>query len=370
MRRLDSKLTTGIAVAGFLVLVVLGGCSASGESAVGGHSSSPSPSPTPTPAPTPTLVPSGPPTANLADVASLELELPGGPDRPTGLDGSIWILAPDGPLMQPPTDAFVYRIDPATGEEQARVPIGGRLCQGIAAGFGSLWACSDAGLERIDPAANVVVATVAFGTARVSVRPAMSEDRVWMLGGNVYADQVVEIDPETNAVVATHELGYAGAGLAYAAGAVWVTAPADGLLLRLDPSTGEVAVHASDLPWPGSIVFAAGSLWVSLYSSYDGDPAAPGDPVIARLSVDDGSVQARVDVGTNSMVDTDLAADADAVWVRTTADPFVVRIDPSTNEATWAVGGFHSGGSIASIDGAVWTTSIEFQTVWRIDPPK
>jgi len=58
----------------------------------------------------------------------------------------------------------------------------------------------------------------------------------------------------------------------------------------------------------------------------------------------------------------------DAVWVRSPADPFLVRLDPASDQVVYANSGFHSGGSVTVGDGVVWTTSIEFATAWRIEP--
>jgi streptogramin lyase len=315
---------------------------------------------------TASVTPSGPPIASLEDLDALTVSLEGGPDWPVVLDGSVWILAPDGPLGNGEGEPLVYRLDATTGEEQARVPIDGRLCQGIAAGFGSLWACTDAGLVRIDPATNEAAAEIPFQVAQVFARPVMSDDRVWMLAGNVFASQVVEIDPGTDEVVATHELGHTAAGLAFGDGALWATVPAEGLILRIDPSSGEVREHAEGLVAPVTIAHAAGSLWIAEHG--EGEPAVAGQPIIARVSAADGSVEARVVIGSTTMEEGDIWAGDEAVWVRNPGDPFLVRINPATNQVVDAIGGSYSGGSLTVSEGVVWTTSIELATAWRIEP--
>jgi DNA-binding beta-propeller fold protein YncE len=287
---------------------------------------------------------------------------------PVALDGSVWILAPDGPLLGGEIGPLVYRLDIETGEAQARIPIDGRLCQGLAAGFGSVWACSDAGLARIDPASNEVVATVPFDVAQAFTRPAIGADRVWMLGGNVRPDAVVEIDPASNEVVATHPIGHAGGSLAFGGDAVWITAPADGLVLRLDPETGEVTEHAGGLPAPAAIAYGAGSLWVALYGEHGGERAGSGEGTIARLAAADGTVEATIFINSPTMGEGDIWASDDAIWVRAPSDPFLVRIDPQANAVDYAIAGFHSGGALTIVDGVIWTTSIEFATAWRIEP--
>ena len=243
-------------VIGLAASLVLAACS-------GGGSAAPSVQPSSAPssaaaAPTDTPAPSGPPTVGLTELEHLEISLQGGPDFPVALDGSVWILAPDGPLGTDATGPLVYRLDATSGEVLAEVPIGGRLCQGLAAGFGSVWACTDTGLDRIDPSTDGVTEQVAFETAQVFARPAIGADRVWVLGGNVTPDTVMEVDPATNGVVAAHPLGHAAASLVFGGDALWITVPADGLLLRLDPRSGEVTEHASGLPAPSAIAYGAG----------------------------------------------------------------------------------------------------------------
>ncbi len=310
--------------------------------------------------------PTGPPTVGLEEIDALQLSLEGAPDWPTGLDGSVWIQAPDGALTASGTP-FVYRLDPGSGEEQARIEVGGGRCQGMGAGHGSLWVCTDAGLARIDPATNRVVAEVPFPAAAVSVRPVAAANRVWMLSGDGVADAVVEIDPRRDEVVATHRLGHPLAGLAFGADAVWATSPQDGLLLRLDPRGGDVTVHADDLPAPMAVSFAADELWIGLYGLHGGDPAPAGEAVLVRISTADGSVSLPVDIGVTSTDEADILATPEAVWVRTSGDPFLLRLNPDSAEIVWAVAGSQAGGSLGIIDGALWTTSIGFHRAWRLD---
>jgi hypothetical protein len=68
------------------------------------------------------------------------------------------------------------------------------------------------------------------------------------------------------------------------------------------------------------------------------------------------------------MAEGDIWASDEAVWVRSPSDPFLVRIDPASNEVDFAIAGFHSGGALTLAEGVIWTTSIEFATAWRIEP--
>jgi streptogramin lyase len=309
--------------------------------------------------------PTGSTTVALDEVATLKLDLDGGPDLPSELDGSLWILAPDSALLPGGAEPFVYRIDPTTGEEQARITVGGRLCQGMVAAFDALWVCADDGMLRVDPESNTVAARIGFQAARVFARPAVSEDAVWSLAGNVVADSVVRIDPATNAVTATHPLGHVAKALSYGFGALWATSTDDGLLLRIDPASGEVTEAASDLPAPSSVATGAGSVWVVLYFS-DAGATTSGDPALVRYDLASGETT-RVDIGGSPGGSADIVATDGAVWVRG-SEPFIVRLDPATNEVVWAISKAGTGdGAIGIVDGALWATSVDRGSVWRID---
>ena len=53
-------------------------------------------------------------------------------------------------------------------------------------------------------------------------------------------DRVLRIDPETNTITATIPTGRGTSGVAAGAGSVWVTSTIDGTVSRIDPRTAEV----------------------------------------------------------------------------------------------------------------------------------
>jgi streptogramin lyase len=316
--------------------------------------------------------PSGPPSEDVEDAATLEIRVEGGPDWPTELAGSLWILAPDGPLGPPGSgaggDPYVLRLDPATGEQQGLVVIPGRLCQGMTAAFESLWACGNAGIVRIDPATNAVVDQINYPVPLVYGRPAVGPDALWVLSGDIRADQVARIDPVAGELAgALVPLGHAATSLTYAFDALWATAAADGMLLRIDPETGAVTEHAIDLPAPSAVSAGAGSLWVLLYGiREDGPEPGAEDPVVARIDPESADVTLVGPVG-RAPHEGDILATDDAVWVRGQV-PLLARIDPATNEVDRIVTGNFGGGSLGLGSGSVWTTSVEFGRVWSLAP--
>lgn len=322
-------------------------------------SRSPTPATSP-PAASPTT-PAGPPAYQLDEVAGLDLTLGRGADWPVELDGSLWVLVPDaddGPA--------IFRVDPETGAEQARIEVGGQLCQQLTAAHGSIWACGDGEMLRIDPATNTVAERIPFTTAQVVGRPAATENAVWTLSGNVTATSVTGIDADTNAVLATHELGHDGHRIAASHDALWVTTGDAGALLRVDPTTGEIDEALADLPGPTAIAAGAGALWILLYGTPDTE--ADGEDALLRFDPETGETE-RFDIGGSPGGVGDVVAADAGVWVRGSA-PLVVMLDPASGELVWSVERPGLGdGSLGIGDGAVWVTDVDRGRVWRIDPP-
>jgi hypothetical protein len=158
---------------------------------------------------------SGPPSDALDDVVVFDVEVEFAPDWPALLDDSLWVYA-ERDIGE---GIDVVRLDPDTGAEHVRIPIpGGKACQGVTAAFDSLWVCSELGLARIDPATNAIVTTVTFATPVWIGRPAVADDALWMVTGDIAGESVVRIDPATNTVTTTYPVGHAVGRLAFGLG--------------------------------------------------------------------------------------------------------------------------------------------------------
>lgn len=334
-------------------------------------SPSPSPSTTPTSLPSASAPPpsdsaapspSGPPTAALEDVAAFDVTVEVAPDWPALLDGSLWVLAPDG------AEPAVVRLDPASGAEQARVALPGGSCEMMAAGFDSIWACTPDGIVRIDPATNAIIASVAFQTPLLVGRFAVSEDALWSLSGEIVATSVARIDPATNAVTATYPLGYSVPQFAYGLGYLWATVTRDGLLLRIDPATGEVIVAASDLVDPFAVAAGAGHVWVGLQGAGTDEDPDPSVPDLFRFDPATGTGEF-FDYGMLPEDDTSamsFAVSDDSVWIKA-EDPSLLQVDPESGEIVWVVTSDRGTGAIVVSDQALWMTVWRANSVTRID---
>ena len=118
----------------------------------------------------------------------------------------------------------VVRLDPATGQAVASVPVG-RGASFLAVGPDAVWVinASDATVSRIDPATNAVTATITVSSAGISGGDiAASSDAVWV---RVTDDALaVRIDPRSNTVVDRVGPPTGSGGVAIAGSAVWITA--------------------------------------------------------------------------------------------------------------------------------------------------
>jgi streptogramin lyase len=130
----------------------------------------------------------------------------------------------------------VDRIDLRTGTVMATidVPAGPKK---IAVFDGAVWVACDAGgvVARIDIATNKVVAKIPAGERPVNL--AVGEGAVWAWN---HGQQLLRIDPKTNAVAATID-GVAptlGVGVVVGGGSVWVAVPSG--IGRIDPATNDI----------------------------------------------------------------------------------------------------------------------------------
>jgi streptogramin lyase len=156
---------------------------------------------------------------------------PAGPSGPNWLargSGSIWVGIPN--------NGSVVRINEVTNTIEATIAIPGPAspCGGVAAGSTAIWITScDGGnlVTQIDPLTNKVVATIDLG--RRSYAFALIGDRPWISPLN---GQIVRLDPVAHAVdrVVSPGTGFVGGGdVVVAAGSVWVAEDAASRILRL-----------------------------------------------------------------------------------------------------------------------------------------
>jgi streptogramin lyase len=183
---------------------------------------------------------------------------------------------------------------------------------------------------------------------------------------------VARVDPATGAVTGTVRLrgaDFPDPSFAVAGGdSLWVAARTTGTLSRVDPRTGKLVSTLKVPPVVDDLLFADGSLWVASFDPY----RCAGDRCFARLT--------RIDPRTNAVsavFDVDspvgLAFGYGSLWVVNHRTARISRLDPRTGKATATIGVrlpgeglFEGPEQVAAGLGGVWVTQPDVVT--RIDP--
>jgi tRNA A-37 threonylcarbamoyl transferase component Bud32 len=253
----------------------------------------------------------------------------------------------------------IVRIDPATNEPVAVVH---NLGAGeLAVGEGAVWAAttSDGTVSRIDPVTAAVTRTVSTRGAPLGITT--GERAVWVWSSFEGDAKLTEIDPVSGRVRLVHDLEHSDpAGGAVGFGSVWVSVNdlgVEGVLLRIDPSTGQTAVTTPLASKAGPIAAGEGAIWVTSGPN-PGAPAGPGW---------------RVDPATDSLVEVGdiggggpLAAGEGAVWLTRVSE--LVRVDPRTNEITETIDLGIATYGLAVGAGSIWSTGFDLPSILRVDP--
>ena len=235
---------------------------------------------------------------------TLTLTLPGtaGPEAIAFGDGSLWVTTTEYDESDNPLAGTLERINPATGQQQATVPIG-RGAYDVEVSPGAVWvtAYDDNAVLRVDTATNTVAATIPVPGGPVGV--AFGAGSLWVSSDD---GKVARIDPATNSIVTTIATQDTGGYVAFGGGTVWVTnagheGQADGMLTRIDPGTNGVTASVTVGSWPSRLAYAGGSVWIGLWDA----------PTVVRVSATTNAVLHRVTVDDPVF---SIAATDHAVW--------------------------------------------------------
>jgi DNA-binding beta-propeller fold protein YncE len=156
-----------------------------------------------------------------------------GPQGMTAAAGSIWTTDPQGGG----TSGLIIRVDPATGAVAATISLDGSkavACGDMAGDSTQVWfvsGCDQETVGRIDPATNRLASTINVGNMAGGI--ALGFDSVWVGESGPFAPSGLDrIDPATNKVVARTKIASAGA-VAVGAGSIWVASGPD--IVRVTP---------------------------------------------------------------------------------------------------------------------------------------
>jgi len=132
----------------------------------------------------------------------------------------------------------------------------------IAIGYGSVWVLGDGidrRLWRLDRISGRIIATIVLPFIPRTV--AAGEGGVWVSAP--LDDRVLRIDPETNAITDTIPTGRGTSGVATGAGSVWVTSTIDGAVSRIDPFSARIVDEIDVGGRPREVAVGAGGVWVT-----------------------------------------------------------------------------------------------------------
>jgi YVTN family beta-propeller protein len=270
--------------------------------------------------------------------------------------------APTGPAPPAAAANHAVRVNPATYEVVAAVPVGTEPAA-VVGGGGLVWVANrrDGAVTVIDPAANRVQETLpGSGSGPVSESGpglAFASGSLWV--ANAEQGQITRVEPGADPIPIGVDARPSALAAAPGADAVWVAARTQnggGRLVRIDALTNQVGGQVP-LPKPptGLAITPDGqTVWV----------ATPSDRALYR--VDTGTSKAR-------RVPLPLAPDQvalgdGALWVTSSSSDAVLRINPTTpkDQAPIRVGDGPSG--IAFDGGRVWVANGRDGSVSTIDP--
>jgi YVTN family beta-propeller protein len=167
---------------------------------------------------------------------------------------------------------------------------------------------------------------------------------------------LVRIDPRTQRVLASIPVGSVPAGIAVAAGSIWVTSHDDGTLIRVDPATNRVTATLPVGPEPGELAVAAGMLWVG-----------NSDATIARVDPATNRRVQVVEVGAGVRF-RPMAAGHGSVWTVVNGRG-VVRVDSASGriQASIPIPQCCAGGLLVTPQ-LTWLSDRPTDTIYAIDP--
>lgn len=258
--------------------------------------------------------------------------------RPVALaigHGSVWVANTD--------DGTVSRIHLDRHEVIRTIGIGAPAVD-LAVTTDAVWVAngSDGTVSRIDPSADAVVATIDLrGSSELAWNPSYAvdadDDSVWVGSGTHH---VLRIDPATNELSTTIDVGGVPVGVALGEEALWVVTIAE-RALRIEPHTNAATAEVP-IGYPVALAAAKEAVWVS-----------DSNGQVWRINPDTGTVTQTTPVG-RALVG--LCATDGAVFAANNADGTVVQIDPQDGRVAGVIAVSHAPTDVASWDGIVWVS--------------
>jgi len=167
-------------------------------------------------------------------------------------------------------------------------------------------------------------------------------------------DLLSRINPATHAIVDQIPVGRGPAGVAVGDGEVWVANQLDGTVSEVNPGAGrQVAVIPVGIG-PSAVAFGFGSVWVANVTS----------DTLSRINAATGKVVATVRLGSSP---DGVAVGFGQVWVAAQETGELLRVDPAGNRLVKAIPAGQSPDGVAYGAGFVWVANAG-GAVTRYDP--
>jgi DNA-binding SARP family transcriptional activator/ABC-type transport system substrate-binding protein len=263
--------------------------------------------------------------------------------------------APRAPALASLTSAnSVALFDSQTHRFIADVPIHD-AADAVSVGYGAVWAETDGGLKKID-----------LRTRQVTNIPtavnylALGAEAAWVSVGD--PARVVRIDPTygTQTTFAMPHNGFSPGetadpgGLAIADGSLWVAQGAR-FVRRIDPNNGHLE-QTFTVPGAENVIAADGAVYVN----------SPGSGEVRKINPATNTI-----AWTAKTIHPEirsLAAGGGFVWITTSTDPAVIKLDAQTGAIVSSVPTGEGTQSVVASDGAAWVSNPRAGTISRIDP--
>ncbi len=266
----------------------------------------------------------------------------------------------------PVTENTLLRIDPNTGEPVAAVELGEDPTH-LASGDGSVWVLDSREhlLLQVDPKQDAVVGRVDI--SRIGPSELAVGDRhvlagagaVWLTGIELDVSRLWKYDVPSGALspfTRAFLLGLVDAG----EDGVWVSGMSSSLV-RLDATTGRALETIPRVLYGDPTAVGDTTIW----SLSDVSGVVPGVGVVAGVDRKTGEVVASVATGLTTI--DDIAIGEKAVWVLGDGES-LVRIDPEAGRLDQTIQVGRSADTMAVGEGYVWVGSSRDGTVTRVDP--
>jgi peptide/nickel transport system substrate-binding protein len=180
-----------------------------------------------------------------------------------------------------------------------------------------------------------------------------SDGSLWMTAPN--EQLVLRVDPGSRKVIDRIPVSGQPGAITHGAGAIWVASTLGGAITRIDPATDRVT-QTIQLGGANTaaIAFRAGKLWI----------ADTIDHALVVLDARSGEV---TDTFTLDLRPTAVVAGADGIWVADFDQALVAKIDPHTGRALLETRVGNGPAALNESDGSLWVASSSDSTLSRID---